>query len=86
MARDWLDYEAQHGFIRVRLMLLTPDEGGRSRPVFSDYRASWDIGNTYEGQWTVNDAPLVFEDVEKLEPGEEALARIHPLRPEFGHK
>jgi len=83
VARDWLDYEAEHGFIRVRLRLLTAEEGGRSRPIYSDYRASWDIGNTYEGEWTVNDAPLVLEDVDKLDPGDEALARIHPIAPQF---
>jgi hypothetical protein len=81
--RDWLDYEREHGYIRIRFRLTPTEGGGRKAPVFSDYRASWDIGNTYEGEWTVNDAPLVFEEVEVLHPGEEAAARIHPLAPEF---
>jgi len=86
VARDWLDYEAEHGFIRARMRLLATEEGGRKRPIFTDYRASWDIGNTYEGEWTVNDAPITLEGVEELAPGEEATVRLHPLAREFwGH-
>ncbi|HEV2069751.1 MAG TPA: hypothetical protein VGR26_08160 [Acidimicrobiales bacterium] len=31
----------------------------------------------------LNDAPIVLENVEKLDPGEEAVARIHPVAPEY---
>ncbi len=78
--RAWLD----HKYIWIGLRLLATDEGDRKSPVWSDYRSSWDIGNTYNGEWTLNDAPLVLEDVESIAPGEEATARIHPIAPEFG--
>jgi len=81
--RDWLDYEAEHGFIRARMQLLATEERGRKGPIFTDYRASWDIGNTYEGEWTINDAPVTLEDVEQLAPGEEATVRLHPIAREF---
>jgi hypothetical protein len=81
--RDWLEYERDHGYIRIRLRLTPTEQGGRGNRVWSDYRSSWDIGNTYNGEWTLNDAPLVLEDVEAIAPGEEAIARIHPLAPEY---
>jgi hypothetical protein len=31
----------------------------------------------------LNDAPLLFEDVDEIPPGGEAVARIHPLFPEY---
>jgi hypothetical protein len=54
--------------------------------VYSDYRSTWDIGNAHQGERAFNDAPLRFEEVDKLEPGQEAVARIHPVAPKFwGH-
>jgi hypothetical protein len=81
--RDWLGYEREHGYVRVRMRLVPTEEGGRARAIFSEYRASWDIGNTVNGEWCLNDAPLVFEDVGSVAPGREAIARIHPVAPEF---
>ena len=63
--------------------MLPTDEGGRRKPIFSEYRASWDIGTLHEGQWSLNDAPLTLEDVEMLLPGEQAVARLHPAMPDF---
>lgn len=83
MSRDWRDYEEAHGFIRVRLYLVPTEEGGRSRPIWSDYRASWDIGGVYEGDKTINDAPLTLEGAENLEPGQIGLARLHPIARQF---
>ncbi len=81
--RDWRDYKREHGFVRVRLPLLATDEGGRKNPVWSDYRSSWDIGNAYNGEWTINEAPLVLEDVESIAPGEEATALASSPRARF---
>ena len=83
MSRDWLDYEAAHGYIRVRLDLIPTGDGGRSRPIWSDYRSSRDIGAQYEGKKTINDAPLTLEDVERLEPGQIGFARLHPGARQF---
>jgi hypothetical protein len=83
MAQRWDEIEQQRGFIRVRLHLAATDEGGRRSPVLSDYRASWDIGATYEGEPVQNDAPLVLEDVDELPPGGVAVGRIHPVVPEY---
>lgn len=83
MGRDRGDYERTHGYVLVRLHLLPTEEGGRSRPIWSDYRSSWDIGATYKGERTFNDAPLTLEDVERLEPGQTAIARLHPIAAEF---
>lgn len=82
-AGDWLEYERDHGYIRIHLVLKPTDAGGRRNPVWCDYRSSWDIGNVYNGEWTLNDAPLVLEGVESIAPGEEATAGIHPLAPEY---
>jgi hypothetical protein len=80
----WERREREQGFVRVRLRLLTTNEGGRQGPIFDGYRASWDIGNLSEsGEWTINDAPLLFEDCDSLALGETAEARIHPIAPEF---
>lgn len=81
--QDWLEYEREHGYIRVRFRLVPTEEGGRERPIFSEYCASWDIGNTHDGEWALNDAPIVFENVDELRPGDEAVARIHPAAPDF---
>jgi hypothetical protein len=89
----WEQREQERGFLRVRIRLLTTEEGGRQGPIADGYRASWDIGNVTEsGEWTINDAPLLLEDRDWLAlledrdwlaPGEVADARIHPLAPEF---
>ena len=78
--RDWREYESEHGYIRVLFRLTPTEDGGRKGPVFSDCRAAWDIGNTYNGEWTVNDAPLVFEDVESVAPGGRSNGTHSPHR------
>jgi translation elongation factor EF-Tu-like GTPase len=74
----------EDGFIRVRVRLLTTEEGGRLGPIADGYRASWNLGNRAgKGERMINDAPLLLEEGEWLAPGESADAPIHPLAPEF---
>ena len=70
-------------FFKVRLRLLETEEGGRKGPIFSDYRPSWDLGNTWLGEATINDGRVFLEDRDELAPGAEGLARIEPLACEF---
>lgn len=80
----WARIERDRGFIRVRVRLLSADEGGRKGPIDDGYRASWGISNrSEEGEWTISDAPLLLEGRDWLPPGESANVRIHPLWPEF---
>jgi hypothetical protein len=83
----WERREREDGFLRVRLRLLTSDEGGRRGPIAGGYRASWNIGSRVQSDdWTISDAPLLLEDREDeewLAPGATADVRIHPLFPEF---
>ena len=83
MPRSWEEIERQQGYIRVRLEMVPTDEGGRHKPVFTEYRASWDIGTPQDGQLRLNDAPLTFEDVDMLLPGQQAVARLHPSVPDL---
>jgi hypothetical protein len=84
MERDRAEFERTHGvLIRVRFHLTSTEDGGRSRPVLSDYRSTWDIGATYEGKPMQTDARLFLEDVDALLPGEVAVVRIHPNWPSY---
>ncbi|WP_421732443.1 hypothetical protein [Cellulomonas sp.] len=76
----WLDHELEHGYIRVRLRLLTTAEGGRRTSIYSGYRAHW--GFPPEVHRESHDAPLVLEDALELELGQSATARIHPMWPQ----
>jgi len=73
-------------FFKVRLRLLASDEGGRSKPIYNDYRPNWNLGNTWLGKPMINDGRVFLEDREELALGAEGLARIEPLASEFwGH-
>ncbi len=78
----WRRVEAERGYLRVSLNLASPTEG-RKTPVLSGYRACWDIGATYEGARTFNDAPITIEDAPTIAPGATGTVRLHPLAPEF---
>lgn len=81
---EWLlQREAREGFVLVRLRLRATEEGGRQTPIATGYRACWDIGGTFEGEPMLNDAPLLLESDDWLEPGSETHARLHPLMWEF---
>ena len=78
--------ERERGYIRARLRLLPQAEGGRKTAITHDYRCDWDIGNVGDdGEQTINGGPLTLEQVDELEPGQEAIVRIHPFVPEFWH-
>lgn len=77
---DWLlKREKAEGYVLVRLHLHATDAGGRRSPITTGYRSSWDIGGTFEGQPMLNDAPLLLESGDWLQPGSEAEVQLHPL-------
>ncbi|MBI5537993.1 MAG: hypothetical protein HY898_35045 [Deltaproteobacteria bacterium] len=80
-------YEAEHGFVEARLSLLPASAGGRSNPIFTDYRPDWNIGNrTDPGELELNGARVSLEDCEHIEPGGSDVVRLHPTLPEeWGH-
>jgi hypothetical protein len=68
---------------KVRLRLLSTAEGGRKSRIFSDYPPSWDLGNTWHGQPTINDGRVLLDGIDELAPGAEGPAFIQPLADEF---
>jgi len=73
-------YEAEHGFVEARLRLTATEDGGRSHPIFTDYRPDWNIGNrTHSGELELNGAPITLEDALSIPPGGTGLVRLHPL-------
>ena len=75
----WREKGSAEGYVRVRLRLLTADEGGRKTPIADGYRACWDIGTVEDGKPCFNDAPLLLEEGDTLDLGVEATVRLHPL-------
>ena len=78
-----MSWEAQNGYYRARLRVMGADEGGRSHPVFTGYRATWAISAEEDQEHIVQDAPLVIEGHEQITPGGEGTVRLHPLHPEY---
>lgn len=73
-------YEAKHGFVEARLTLTATENGGRTHPVFTDYRPDWNIGNrTESGEMEINGARITLEDAQSIPPGGTGLVRLHPL-------
>ena len=73
-------YEAEHGFVEARLTLTATEDGGRTHPVFTDYRPDWNIGNhTESGEMEINGAPITLEDAQSIPPGGTGVVRLHPL-------
>ena len=73
-------YEAKYGFVEARLTLTATEAGGRTHPVFTDYRPDWNIGNrTENGDLEINGAPITLEDAQSIPPGGTGLVRLHPL-------
>jgi hypothetical protein len=79
VAVDFDDYERRFGYIRARLRLLMPDEGGRHSGVFDDYRPNWGIVKQPSGELLMSGAPITVEGSGRLELGETGLVRLHPL-------
>src|SRR4051794_24572736 len=67
---------------KVGLRLFSSAEGGRQSPIQSNYRPTFDLGNTWRGEPLLNDARLLLATHE-LAPGAEGLATLEPLRPEY---
>jgi len=68
---------------KAELRLLATDQGGRTQPVFTDYRPNWDLGNTWLGEPQVNDGRVVLDVGTEIPPGATGLVRIEPVRSEF---
>jgi len=77
----WSQHEHEHGYIRARLRLLKPVEGGRHTPIFTGYRSHWAFPPEIHNER--HDAPLLIEDSDALGLGEEAIVRLHPLAPQL---
>src|SRR5687767_56534 len=72
-------YEAEHGYVEARLSLLATSAGGRTKPILTDYRPDWNIGNrTDAGETELNGAQVTLEDCQSLAPGETGTVRLHP--------
>lgn len=72
-----------HVTFKVRLSLLSTAHGGRASPIRSDYRPMWNLGNTWAGRPTLNDARVFLVDLTELAPGDSGVARIVPIAPRF---
>jgi hypothetical protein len=75
--------EAKFGFLEARLTLLATSDGGRSKPIFSDYRPDWNVGNRLEsGEVEINGARVSLGGATSIPPGGSGVVRLHPLWPE----
>lgn len=69
--------------MRVRLRLLTEEEGGRQHGIAVGYRASWRLGSDGEPPNMVHDAPIAHMTPESIAPGEDATAIVQPFAPSY---
>jgi hypothetical protein len=79
------EHETIFGYVEVRLTLWEVSSTGRrrERPIGTNYRPDWDLGNrTASGAVQINGAPVTVEDAPTLLPGDSAVARLHPIQPE----
>jgi len=67
--------------IEVRIRLLSTEEGGRSRPVYTGYRPHFQIHETLQ-----TSGEHVFLDKDVVHPGDEAIANILFIAPEHHPK
>ena len=67
---------------KVDLRLLSPDEGGRQGPIRSNYRPTFDLGNTWRGEPMLDDGRIMLAN-DELAPGTDGVATLEPLRPEY---
>ncbi|MGV9773373.1 hypothetical protein [Streptosporangium sp. NPDC003464] len=78
----WRGCEVRSGAVLAELHLMSPEEGGRTRPVPPDVvlRPMWDIGRlTPGGDPLLSIAMLWVEGRDPLEPGECGRVRLLPL-------
>jgi translation elongation factor EF-Tu-like GTPase len=78
-AVDYDERERTHGYLRARLRLLTTAEGGRRSGVMRDYRPDWGLACDTPGEVSMAGAPITVEGAERVEPGETAVVRLHPI-------
>ncbi|MFG1681615.1 hypothetical protein ACGFNP_15745 [Nonomuraea sp. NPDC049269] len=82
---DWYGWrysEVRNGAVLAELCLMSPEEGGRTRPIppGGALRPMWDIGLlTPEGKPLLGIALLWVEGRDPLEPGEWGSVRLLPL-------
>ncbi|MEV0828678.1 hypothetical protein [Nonomuraea rubra] len=79
---EWRCSEARSGAVLAELCLLSPENGGRTRPVPTRgmLRPMWDIGRlTSEGEPVLSIAFLWVEGRDPLEPGKCGPVRLLPL-------
>lgn len=80
----WRLWGREHGFVRARLRLLTTEEGGRRTAIMSGYRSCWGFPADVHDE--MHDGPLLIDDQDQIEPGNEAVVSLHPLFPELWPK
>jgi len=68
--------------VRVRLTLLSSEEGGRRAPIASGYRPSFWLGCSQRGGPQLHDAAVTLIGRDLLEPGNSAAAELIPSLPE----
>jgi hypothetical protein len=69
-------------YIEVDLDLLPPEQGGRKSPIASGYRCNCWIGKFEDGERSYNDATFFLLEMDRLEPGSRARARVQPHLPD----
>ena len=69
--------------VTARLRLTPTDAGGRTTPIRSNYRPTFDLGGSWMGKPAVNDGRVMLIDRDELAPGAEGLVRIEPMFSEF---
>jgi len=74
----WTAVGRANGFVRVRLRLLTHEEGGRQRGICSGYFPTWRWKHLPPGAHEM--AAVVIEGHDELGPGDEATVRLYPSR------
>lgn len=74
-------YEVDNGYVSTKITLWGHENGGRTLPIPSGYKASWDLGNkNKEGKRVLNDARIRLIKQDWASPGETGvLARLHPF-------
>lgn len=70
-------------FIEADVRLLTPEQHGRRSGIRSGYRCNCWIGHgSNEERRTYNDATFYLLDIDELQPGAIARARVQPHHPD----
>jgi hypothetical protein len=73
------EYEDEHGYVRVRLTLISTEDGGRQAPIASGCRSCRDVSRAGDRS-SPTDAPLLIEGTEWPDVGKSAIVRPHPLQ------